>query len=134
MARQKLTAGRVRNFECPPETKQAFLWDSEVPGLGVRVTPGAKVYIYQGRLDGKTLRLKIGDIRTWVIDSTNPDKPGARQEARRLQGLIDQGIDPRLEKQKRITDTNQQKAEIQPRIGERELHHYFIHNMNTDLL
>jgi site-specific recombinase XerD len=112
MAREKLTAGRVRGFECPPdiktksgaEKKQVFLWDSEVPGLGVRATANAKVYFFQGRLDGKTIRVKIGDVRTWPIDSGDPSKPGARQEARRLRSLIDQGLDPRLEKKERIAE------------------------------
>jgi integrase len=113
MARQKLTAGRVRNLECSPDSKQAFLWDSEVPGLGVRVTAGSKVYVYQGRLDHKTIRLKIGDVRTWAIDSNNPDKPGARQEARRLQSMIDKGFDPRLVKQKRLDDTKHQQVEAE---------------------
>jgi len=111
MARQKLTAGRVRDFECPPGTTQAFLWDSEVPGLGIRATGGAKVYIFQARLAGKTIRVKIGDVRTWAIDSNDPGKLGARQEARRLQGLIDQGIDPRIEKRDQIEKTIKRQAE-----------------------
>lgn len=42
MARTKLTAGRIRDFACPPGKAQAFLWDSEAPGLAVRATAGAK--------------------------------------------------------------------------------------------
>ncbi len=93
MARNKLTAGRIRDFECPTGTAQAFMWDSEVPGLAVRATPGsaARGFIFQGRLNGKALRMTIGDVRTWGIDA-------ARAEARRLQILIDQGTDPRQEK------------------------------------
>ena len=113
MARQKLTAGRVRDFQC--DQGQKFLWDSEVPGLGVRATPGAKVYILQGRLAGKTLRVKIGDCRTWVIDSTDRAKPGARQEARRLQSLIDKGIDPRIEKKERAAEQEAKRHEIERR-------------------
>jgi len=93
MARNKLTAGRIREFECPTGTAQAFLWDTEAPGLAVRATPGseARGFIFQSRLNGKALRLTIGDVRAWGIDA-------ARAEARRLQTLIDQGIDPRQEK------------------------------------
>jgi integrase len=111
MARVKLTAGRIRDFECPTDKEQVFLWDSEVPGLGVRATAGSKVkvFVFQARLDGATIRLKIGDVRTWTIDSNDPDKPGARQEARRLQSLVDQGIDPRLEKQARIAEQAEKK-------------------------
>ena len=93
MARNKLTAGRIREFECPTGTAQAFLWDTEAPGLAVRATPGseARGFIFQSRLNGKAIRLTIGDVRAWGIDA-------ARAEARRLQTLIDQGTDPRQEK------------------------------------
>ncbi|MCJ8502962.1 tyrosine-type recombinase/integrase [Desulfatitalea alkaliphila] len=111
MAQIKLTAGRIRDFECPTHTKQAFLWDSVVPGLGVRATASAKVFIFQSRLAGKSIRIRIGDVRTWSIDSADP--PGARQEGRRLQGLIDKGIDPRLDKQRTVADTARQQAEAQ---------------------
>ncbi len=82
-----------------------------MPGLGVRATLGARVFIFQARLNGQTIRLKIGDVRTWTIDNSDPDKPGARQEARRMQGLIDKGIDPRIDKQERLAETIQQQAE-----------------------
>ena len=62
------------------------MWDATVAGLGVRATTGAKAFIYQGRVDAKTIRLTIGDIRTWGIDE-------ARAEARRLGTMPDQGID-----------------------------------------
>ncbi|TWI40729.1 hypothetical protein IP95_00921, partial [Extensimonas vulgaris] len=32
------TAARVANFTCPPGKAQAFLWDADAPGLGLRVT------------------------------------------------------------------------------------------------
>jgi len=87
MARVKLTAGRVAEFST--ESAQAFLWDSEMPGLALRATAsGNKAYIFQGRIDGKTPRLTIGDIRAWSIDE-------AREKARDWQKLIDAGKDPR---------------------------------------
>src|SRR5688572_4490652 len=45
-------------------------------------------YVFESRLSGRTLRLTIGDRRTWDI-------PAARIEATRLKRLTDQGIDPR---------------------------------------
>ncbi len=105
MARQKLTAGRVQDFKVAKGSKQSFLWDSEVPGLGVRATRTAKVYVFQGRLlSGATIRLKIGDCRTWAIDSNDSEVPGARQEARRLRAMLDKGIDPREEKLKILAE------------------------------
>jgi integrase len=94
MARQKLTPGRINSFP-NPQKGQVFIWDSEVPGLGIRATASAKVYIMQAKLYGKDIRIKIGDTRSWHID-------GARQEARRLKSLMESGTDPRNEKKERI--------------------------------
>jgi site-specific recombinase XerC len=100
MARIKLTVPRINLFECPSNRTQAFLWDSEVPGLAIRATAGKKGYIYQSRLNGASLRLNIGDVNVWAIEEFRDingivARPGARQEARRLQASIDQGRDPR---------------------------------------
>jgi hypothetical protein len=98
MLHKKLTQDRVRKALCPADKQQIFIWDTNVKGLGVRVTATSKSYIFQDKLGGKSIRIKIGDADTWPIDSTDPDHPGARQEAARLKALFDQGIDPRAEK------------------------------------
>lgn len=121
MAREKLTAGRIRNFTCPPDALQVFLWDSKTPGLGIRATQGAKSYVYQGRFNGKVIRLTIGDVRAWPIESEWQEdhegrrveiRRGAREEAKHLQGLIDRGIDPRLEKAERMEAHEARRQEI----------------------
>ena len=106
MARIRLTAGRIRDFTCAPGKKQSFLWDSEAPGLALRVTPnGSKAFIYQGKLNGEAIRITIGDIRTWTIDA-------AQTEARRQQTFIDKGLDPRqqAEEQRVKVEAAQAKA------------------------
>ena len=96
MDRVKLTHGRIAGLTCPPGKAQAFLRDTEVPKLAVRVTAaGAKTYVFESKLAGKTIRTAIGDVNLWPISSKDPDHPGAREEARRLSALVDQGIDPR---------------------------------------
>jgi integrase len=120
MARIKLTAGRIRDFSCPPDKAQAFLWDTEAPGLAVRATRAGDVraFIFQGKLNGKDLRITIGDARAWGIeerrDPTTGEviEPGARQEARRLQAMLDQGTDPRQVKAERIaaSEAKREKA------------------------
>jgi integrase len=95
MARVKLTAGRIRDFTKRPDQRQSFLWDADAPWLAVRASAQAKLYIFQSRLAGASLRLTIGTVTAWDIDQ-------ARTEARRLQTLIDQGIDPRQDKAERI--------------------------------
>lgn len=92
MAKVNFTAGRIDEFRCPEGKAQAFMWDAKAPGLALRVTAnGARSYVFQGRFNGQTLRQTIGSPEVWRI-------PDAQAEARRLQGLIDQGKDPRLDK------------------------------------
>jgi len=92
VAKVNFTAKRVQEHSCPDGKAQAFLWDAVSPGLGLRVTAnGAKAYIFQGKIHGKTVRLTIGDPRSWTIDK-------AQEEARSLQTLIDAGKDPRTVK------------------------------------
>lgn len=91
MARVKLTTGRINSFTLPENTAQAFLWDAEVTQLAIRATVGAKSFIFQSRMNGSTLRITLGSTADWSIDS-------ARKEARRLQMVIDSGIDPREQK------------------------------------
>ncbi len=96
MAKVKLTAGRIASFHCGKDKGQEFLWCDSVPGLAIRSTKGSKQkkYIFQSKVSGKSIRVTIGDIKTWSID-------GAQAEARRLQVLIDQGYDPRQVKAER---------------------------------
>jgi integrase len=99
MAKIKLTAGRIERFHCPQDKEQSFLWCDETPGLGVRATAGSdrKRYIFQAKVNGKSMRLTIGDVSAWSIAK-------AQAEARRLQVLIDQGNDPRqVEAEKKAT-------------------------------
>lgn len=89
MAKIKFTNGRVDAFRCESGKSQSFLWDSEAPGLGLRVTAnGAKAYMFQSKLNGHAMRITIGAPATWSI-------PSAQAEARRLKVIIDTGRDPR---------------------------------------
>jgi integrase len=104
VAKVKLTAPKVEAFECPHDKDQAFLWDSDAPGLALRVTAGgARAFIFQSRFEGKAIRMTIGAADVWPLNSrmdrVGPGGKvaqfGAREEARRLQSLIDSGRDPR---------------------------------------
>ncbi len=89
MQKRNFTVERVDGFKCDPDKQQSIFWDAKAPGLGLRVTAnGAKSFIFESRLNGRTLRLTIGDRRTWDIGP-------AQEEATRLKRLVDQGIDPR---------------------------------------
>jgi integrase len=80
---------RIEGFRCQPGRSQSIYWDGYAPGLGLRVTAaGSKSYIFEAWLHGRSVRLTIGDLRTWTLGK-------AQDEATRLKALTDQGIDPR---------------------------------------
>ncbi|MBN8449486.1 MAG: integrase family protein [Candidatus Accumulibacter sp.] len=95
MNRERLTPDRIRRLALPEGAGQFFLWDTVAPRLAVRVTAGAKSFIFEAKLNRQTIRVTIGDVRANDIDH-------ARKEANRMQALIDQGIDPRQEKRERF--------------------------------
>lgn len=72
--------------------RDVFVWDTEVRGFGVKVTPnGRRIYIFQYRVPGKSApeRMTIGHHGDpWTADQ-------ARAEAERLRGDIKRGISPR---------------------------------------
>ncbi len=100
------TAGRVSKFCCEAGKAASFLWDADSTGLGLKAASGgSKNYVLQSRLEtGATLRLTIGSTKTWTLSA-------ARDEARRLQTMIDQGIDPRDEKRERIAVAEAKRVE-----------------------
>ena len=112
--RINFTAGRVSNFTCPPDKSQAFMWDSTVPGLGLRVTKaGSASYIFQARVHGSTSRTTIGSRDAWDID-------GARTEAKRLAVLVSSGTDPRQEKEDKAEARAVKQLEKEARQREKE--------------
>lgn len=89
MAKVAFTVPRINAFNCPADKRQAFMWDSTAPGLGLRATPSGKPsYVFQGVYQGKDIRITIGGTEAWKI-------PDAQAKARELQRLIDEGKDPR---------------------------------------
>lgn len=102
-----LSVGLIGALACPEGKAQAFLRDSKTPALRVRVTAsGAKSYVFERKLNGKTLRTTIGDIRAWSI-------PGARAEAARLGVMLDKGEDPREVERQKIADAAARKAQTE---------------------
>jgi integrase len=105
MAKVSFTTPRVNGFTCPPEKKQAFLWDATAAGLGLRATPAGKpAFIFQAVYQGKDIRLTIGSPENWTI-------PKAQEKARELQRMIDEGKDPRDLKRDALAQTEIRAAE-----------------------
>jgi integrase len=87
MARVKLTKTVVDDLQ-PPAKGQAFVWDVEIAGFGVRITPtGIKAWIVQMRVrGGKERRMTVGLCSKVPLDK-------ARIEARKLIANADLGRD-----------------------------------------
>lgn len=121
MGKANFTAGRVASFKCARGKQQSIYWDDKTPGLGLRVTAnGAKSYIFETRLHGKTLRWTIGDVRTWAVGK-------AQTEATRLKSLTDQGVDPRqLELERTATAETQRKEKIRREVTVAEAWNAYI--------
>jgi len=103
--RENFTADRIAAFKCAPDKQQCIFWDGKAPGLGLRVTAaGAKSYVFETRLNGRSLRITIGSPRTWQLSK-------AQAEATRLKALTDQGIDPRLQKADQLAENERRHKE-----------------------
>ena len=92
MASVALTNGRVQDFVCPPDKPVAFLWAAAPEGFGVRASKRSKDYVFQGKLKGKTIRMTIGSVNSWLLDE-------AKEKAREHRREIDNGRDPRIVKE-----------------------------------
>jgi integrase len=80
------------------EGRDCYLWDDELSGFGLKVTPaGRKVYLVQYRLGGRKGRVRR--VTIGVHGRITPDQ--ARIEAKRLLGLVASGDDPAEMKQKK---------------------------------
>lgn len=105
----KFTASVVADLVCKPDKSQIFIWDEKGNGLGLRCTSsGAKAYIFQAKLNNKSLRITIGSPETWSVVR-------AQKEARELQTQVDKGNDPRQTKKALFAEqeatTQTEKAE-----------------------
>jgi len=107
---ENFTTERVASFKCQPGKSQSIYWDGKATGLGLRVTAaGAKSYIFEAWMNGRSLRMTIGSPDAWPLSKAQP-------EARRLKALTDRGIDPRLEKVKQREKLTAENAEAKRHI------------------
>lgn len=90
--RHLLTDTSVKRLPIPPKGNKVY-FDTRVSGFGLRVTAnGARAFVlnYFTRANRRERRITIGDTDTWSVAS-------ARERARELQRLVDNGGDPLAE-------------------------------------
>jgi integrase len=91
-----LTADFLRSIT-PPEKGATTYWDNDprVPGFGLRVHAGGmKSFFINYRFDGRECRHTIGAFPRWSVTA-------AREEAKELRRLVDQGRNPAGERRQR---------------------------------
>lgn len=93
MATGKITKTAVDRLS--PLDRDHFLWDDEVRGFGLKVSPGgAKSYIVQYRTGGRG-----SPTRRYTIGRHGPLTPQrAKDEAKRILALVSEGKDPASDK------------------------------------
>jgi len=98
--RSSLTAERVKTTPAPP-AGSITLWDADLTGFGVRIFApterhpnGARSFFLNYRVDGRERRFSIGLFPTWTVVA-------AREEAKALRRLVNQGADPASDKRER---------------------------------
>jgi integrase len=70
------------------QDNQVIYWDSMLPGFGLCVGKQSKVFLVQGRLNGRIKKVRIGKYGIFTVDQ-------ARDEARKLLLAISKGQDPK---------------------------------------
>lgn len=77
-----------------PDSGQAFYWFDSPKGFGLRVTPTARTFIYEGRVKGSNAKRRVSIGR---VDEF-PDLKKARTEAIKIAAKLNEGTDPSAEK------------------------------------
>ena len=72
----------------PPARGQQMLWDTDIKGFALRITPGgAKSFLLDYRVDGRQRRMTIGSFPDWSVQA-------ARNAAKKFKQGVDAGQDP----------------------------------------
>ncbi len=141
IAMPKLTSGFVTSIQ--PRDKDVVVWDTEIPGFGIRVRPsGKRVYILKYRTkQGRQRKPTIGQhgplkadkarkiARRWLVDVADGGDPSADKQAVRnaptMADLCDRYLKEHAEPHKRPSSVANDRRLIEKRIL-RELGNYTL--------
>ena len=88
--KKKLTKTEVDKLPLP-SSGQTLVYDTDLIGFGIRLTPGCKTFFFQSRVHGKVRRVKLGRYGHLTADE-------ARSLAKERLGEMAKGIDPNVQK------------------------------------
>ena len=91
-----LTKNTIASLKWSGKRAQEFYWDTKQQNLALRLTSGARSYVFQRKLNGKKISKTIGRSENMSVEE-------ARERVRKLSIQVDDGIDPKVaSKQSRI--------------------------------
>lgn len=94
----KLNQTAVKDL-VPPEGKQIDVWDEDVTGFGVRVTPkGKKTFFVLARVNSRLVRATVGKSDTMTVET-------ARNKAKKMLVEMQEGNNPNDEVKNRRSGT-----------------------------
>lgn len=97
MAKRKLTFPFIKNFDAPE--KRTEIYDTVVNGMAIRITPtGHKSFVFRYRFGNKVKRYTIGAFPQFSLAD-------ARDKARELHRMVNDGIDPIEERRAKKEET-----------------------------
>ena len=103
----KISKQSVENMSC--ETKDRFLWDTELPMFGCKITPkGRRVYLLQYRINRRQRRYTIGTHGVLTAKE-------ARNIARNLMHEVVLGHDPVDAKNNKGDQNDKLKSPVPPK-------------------
>jgi len=98
MPKLKLTNTVAKGLQADP-TKHVLYRDTMMPGLALRITQnGHKTFVVNYSFEGRERRMRIGEFpNPWSVDA-------AREQAKELKKLVDNGIDPLAQRQDKASE------------------------------
>jgi integrase len=97
----RLTDANIAKLTLPPGKTDAFFWDEDVPGFGVRLRSGAKAgWAFQYRVGARSRRMSLGAVSAMSASA-------ARARAVQLYAAAKAGGDPASAKAKAATATGE---------------------------
>src|SRR5262249_39678300 len=94
--RMRLTTAAIEGLKLDTGVADKIIFDDDVPGFGIRVrASGARTWIYQYKIGGRTRRLVLGQV-----SAVKPAR--AREIAGDLHAKVRLGGDPAAEKREKV--------------------------------
>lgn len=99
----KLTKSKIEALPLPADGSTLY-WDDELSGFGIRIwASGKRVYIVQGRANGKERRVTIGQHGKPISETETLTADKARKLAMGIIASLSKGVDPVIEKERKET-------------------------------